>query len=330
MSSSRGPDAPDHEWRTRVIAELDAPLEIASVESIEASVKRAWAFVATAPPSPNQALDFVEFFLNLGFLHKLKPYGTKFSAPFGYSLFELHDGQGFSIQLHEQEKIEAFHILEVGDDAFVLAGSVDEWARHGSDMLERWRAGRPTDSPLAYRPEPGDVIVINDLNTVHTVVGCVLEEFANTSYDVVTRLHDQNARSELSLPAQNPTIRPALERIGSVAPRRVVFPGTWDAAPVNGPIVNLSAKGLVGRNLAVSAGSELNRRVGDNELHTIVALAGDVRLSLFDTEFVVELGTTTAIPPGVNYSIGSVESEARVAVAEVSAEIAFADLRDAD
>ena len=41
-------------------------------------------------------------------------------------------------------------------------------------------------------PQPGDVIVINRLNVVHTVVGCTLAEFATVSTDMVDRLHDQN------------------------------------------------------------------------------------------------------------------------------------------
>src|SRR5262249_43396974 len=39
----------------------------------------------------------------------------------------------------------------------------------------------------------GDVFVIDQLNVVHTVIGCVLEEFATVSTDMVDRLHDQNA-----------------------------------------------------------------------------------------------------------------------------------------
>ena len=42
-------------------------------------------------------------------------------------------------------------------------------------------------------PKPGDVIVIDRLNVVHAVLGCVLAEFATVSTDMVDRLHDQNA-----------------------------------------------------------------------------------------------------------------------------------------
>ncbi len=41
-------------------------------------------------------------------------------------------------------------------------------------------------------PRPGDVIVIDKLSVVHSVVGCVLAEFATVSTDMVDRLHDQN------------------------------------------------------------------------------------------------------------------------------------------
>jgi hypothetical protein len=41
-------------------------------------------------------------------------------------------------------------------------------------------------------PTPGDVFVIDKLGVVHTVIGCILEEFATVSTDMVDRLHNQN------------------------------------------------------------------------------------------------------------------------------------------
>jgi len=36
------------------------------------------------------------------------------------------------------------------------------------------------------------VFIISELGVVHTVMGCVLEEYATVSTDMVERLHDQN------------------------------------------------------------------------------------------------------------------------------------------
>jgi len=47
--------------------------------------------------------------------------------------------------------------------------------------------------PYRFEPRPGDVFVISELGVVHTVVGCVLEEYATVSTDMVERLYDQNA-----------------------------------------------------------------------------------------------------------------------------------------
>ena len=54
--------------------------------------------------------------------------------------------------------------------------------RRADERYERFR----------FVPRPGDVIVIDKLSVVHSVVGCVLAEFATVSTDMVDRLHDQN------------------------------------------------------------------------------------------------------------------------------------------
>jgi hypothetical protein len=49
-----------------------------------------------------------------------------------------------------------------------------------------------TYDTLCTIPQPGDVVVIDRLRVVHSVIGCVLDEFANDSTDLVDRLFDQN------------------------------------------------------------------------------------------------------------------------------------------
>jgi mannose-6-phosphate isomerase-like protein (cupin superfamily) len=58
-----------------------------------------------------------------------------------------------------------------------------------------WLSGKPDERYDRYKfyPAPGDIFKIDEIGLVHTAVGCILEEFATVSTDMVDRLHDQNA-----------------------------------------------------------------------------------------------------------------------------------------
>src|SRR5262249_18508238 len=87
--------------------------------------------------------------------------------------------------------------LDVLPDAFVYICEFDEWQRmYVRDAFLEWLEGEPNAlfERFRYRPQPGDIIVMDRLNVVHTAVGGVLAEFATVSTDMVDRLHDQNAR----------------------------------------------------------------------------------------------------------------------------------------
>ena len=89
-----------------------------------------------------------------------------------------------------------FYILDVLPGGYVFICDVDEWRR--IDRLRRLpglverRARCAVRSGSGLPRNPGDVIAIDRLNVVHTVIGCVLAEFATVSTDMVDRLHDQN------------------------------------------------------------------------------------------------------------------------------------------
>src|ERR1019366_3080482 len=70
-----------------------------------------------------------------------------------------------------------------------------DWRRqYEPERFGRWLSGSRDQffDQRAFRPSPGDVFVISELGVVHTVIGCVLEEYATVSTDMVERLHDQN------------------------------------------------------------------------------------------------------------------------------------------
>ena len=124
----------------------------------------------------------------------------KAAHPLGYSIFLQNPGQGFSFQRHVTHKVEVFHVLEVHPGGYVFLCDYADWLRfYKRDEFSRWFDGEPNPAIERYRfyPQPGDVISIDRLNVVHTVVGCTIEEFATTSTDMVDRLHDQNPRDRI-------------------------------------------------------------------------------------------------------------------------------------
>jgi quercetin dioxygenase-like cupin family protein len=104
--------------------------------------------------------------------------------------------EGFSLQRHITHKTEVFHILEVQPGAQVFLCDYEDWQKiYNKDTFMDWLSDHSNEQYDQYKfdPMPGDIFVIDKLNVVHTVIGCVLEEFATISTDMVDRLYDQNA-----------------------------------------------------------------------------------------------------------------------------------------
>lgn len=135
----------------------------------------------------------------VGFVSKFKPYGIKCATVLGYSVFFLKPGMGFSFQRHRTRKTELFHMLDILDRGQIYLSSSEAWdAVYEKEAFNAWLSGKADARYQAWsrRPEPGEVYLVTSLDTVHTVLGCVLEEFATVSTDMVDRLHDQNPRGE--------------------------------------------------------------------------------------------------------------------------------------
>jgi hypothetical protein len=172
--------------------------DIDTVERLESALKSALRGVLDSTPDTSLALIVARAQRDLGYLLKYKPYAAKCTHPLGYSVFLQRPHEGFSFQRHRTHKVEVFHILEVQPGARVFLCTFDEWARiYEPDRLEAWLDGEPDADfdRFSYEPAPGDVLAIEELDIVHAILGCVLEEFATVSTDMVDRLHDQNARS---------------------------------------------------------------------------------------------------------------------------------------
>ncbi len=140
--------------------------------------------------------DLARFQKEIGFLFKYKSYTIKAASPLGYSIFTQKQGEGFSFQQHLSHKTEIFHILEVQKGGYVFICDYEDWIKfYEKEAFTKWLEGEPDDRFDRFRivPEPGDIFIIDKLRVVHTVIGCILEEFATVSTDMVDRLHDQNA-----------------------------------------------------------------------------------------------------------------------------------------
>ena len=311
--------------------QITKPKPIAELEALEAEAKLAWQ------PHIEQGLDlekqqrFVEYFWRIGFLPKYKSYGVKYATPFGYSLFDLVDNAGFSIQIHETDKVEAFHILSTKSTSFILLATTQEWETGKDHFLESWQQLTPEKSPLAFKPMPGDVALVENLNTVHTVVGCVLEEFATSSYDVVTRLHDQNVNDQLVLPEKHTPVADVLRATQSLVPtQRIDKQNEWQATLLAETelIVDLNSQGLKGYHATIGE-KALEITVDQGWVKTLVALEGETMVQVGELQWLLQPGTTTALAPNTKAKLmnASVYDKSRVSVCGVQTATAFADLR---
>ena len=174
---------------------LRRDLPIDQAERLESLLKLLLRSILRNRLSGAEARQIARFQMELGFILKYKSYAIKAATPVGYSIFIQNERQGFSFQRHIVHKLEVFHILQVKPGGYVFLCDFEQWQRtYKTESFQDWLAGDGNADYDRYKfvPEPGDVFVISELGTVHTVVGCVLEEYATVSTDMVERLHDQN------------------------------------------------------------------------------------------------------------------------------------------
>ncbi len=179
-----------------LLGALRADSPIAVLEAAEDELKQVLTRELAQPLDGPRIRALAEFQQRLGFLLKYKSYAVKAASPLGYSVFLQRPGEGFSFQQHVTHKTEIFYILDVLPGGFVFLCDIAEWKQiYSPDTFLAWLNGAPDERYERFRftPRAGDVVVIDRLSVVHSVVGCVLAEFATVSTDMVDRLHDQNA-----------------------------------------------------------------------------------------------------------------------------------------
>jgi hypothetical protein len=223
---------------------LASDLPIAALERFEDVWKRILARTLRPGISGADARTLAAFQQRLGPLLKYKSYAVKAASPLGYSIFLQNPGEGFSFQRHLTHKVEVFHILDVLPGGFVFLASFGEWRQvYDPGRFAEWLAGAPDPVYERYRiaARPGDVFVIRELGIVHTAVGCVLEEFATVSTDMVDRLHDQNEGRPIPPHFRRPFV---LERLAGV--RSPESSRRFEGLSGEGPVVELVPQEIQG------------------------------------------------------------------------------------
>jgi mannose-6-phosphate isomerase-like protein (cupin superfamily) len=164
-----------------LVAALRADAPIAVLEASERELKDLLARELAAPLDGGRIRALAALQQEIGFLLKYKSYAVKAASPLGYSVFLQRPGEGFSFQQHVTHKTEIFYILDVLPGGFVFLCDLADWqAIYDRESFLAWMNGAPDARYEQFRfvPEPGDVVVIDKLSVVHSVVGCVLAEFA--------------------------------------------------------------------------------------------------------------------------------------------------------
>lgn len=204
---------------------LREDLPIGQTERLEAILKTVLLNAFQGPVSGPDARRIAQFQKSLGFILKYKSYAVKAASPLGYSIFLQTAGEGFSFQRHIVHKLEVFHILAVKPGGYVFLCDSGHWNRvYRPESFARWLAGEPDAAydPYRFVPRPGDVFVISELRVVHTVIGCVLEEYATVSTDMVERLHDQNSGRPIPASFNRANSEAALRELEAPPASRIV------------------------------------------------------------------------------------------------------------
>jgi mannose-6-phosphate isomerase-like protein (cupin superfamily) len=256
---------------TALIRRLRADSSIDVLEQAERELKQHLQATLAGPLDGARFRELASLQQRIGFLPKYKSYAVKAASPLGYSVFLQRPGEGFSFQQHIKHKTELFYVLDVLPGGYVFLCDFEEWQRlYNRDEFLAWLGGRPDPRYERWKlvPEPGDVIVIDKLNVVHSVIGCTLVEFATVSTDMVDRLHDQNQGHEIPQEFSRDFTEDRLRHLSwPGASQRVTFErGGWcrrniPAQPIKGGVRTVFDDGDVGAasfRIDPGAGNDLN------------------------------------------------------------------------
>jgi hypothetical protein len=314
-----------------VLPHLLTPLRedhpIASAERIEAVLKAVVAHAFAGEPSGAVAREIATFQKDLGFILKYKSYAVKASTILGYSVFLQEPGLGFSFQQHLTHKVELFHVLDVLPGGYLFICEYEDWkAAYKRDTFDAWMSGAPDARLDRFKshPAPGDLYAIERTGIVHSVIGCVLEEFATVSTDFVDRLHDQNASAPIPTHFTRASCEARLKgvRFPTDLSRATIDAGTSRRETLTGmPIAggrrfDLASGTFTAARLVVDPGASTDLvHTGDEALsvhvthgrgHVVIADRAEARRTS-PPSLAVSQGDLLLIPPRVWYAVSGDE-----------------------
>jgi len=325
---------------------LTADLPIDELEKVEQILKVVLRSHINDKITGREARDLALFQKEVGFLFKYKSYAIKAASPLGYSIFTQEQGEGFSFQQHLTHKTEIFHILEVHKGGYVFICNYKDWVKfYEKEAFTKWLEGEPDERYDQFRiePEPGDIFVIDKLSVVHTVIGCILEEFATVSTDMVDRLHDQNAGKPI--PAYynrdyaQKIIRniahPTANRQISIKPKNRTISEIIPVKIPGGFVTRLATEPVFASRYLVEPFSATECQQDEQCAISIYISSGEGKLIIGENEEVkkltppaikVSLGDLVMIPKGIYYAFANEGSELlKITEHKIPFDVAFSE-----
>lgn len=321
---------------------LTSELPIREIENYEAVLKALLQHVFINGVSGSEARRIAQFQKNIQFICKYKSYAIKSASPLGYAIFFQKPNQGFSFQRHVTHKTEVFHILEPMHGGYVFLCTYDDWAAiYEPDSFAAWMIGKPDDQYERFRiyPQPGDVFVIDKLNVVHTVIGCILEEFATVSTDMVDRLHDQNQGHIIPAEFNREFVADNLAKLHVPSSRRSIDIVTHAASMLSpepqpgGRVTRLSCNDMKIAWHEIEPDSKTNSVNSEEDAISLYIARGNARLAIGEpkelksdnpTTIPAQTGDLFMVPPGISYFfINDANSQLLVSEHRLPYEIAF-------
>ncbi len=289
----------------------DLPIEI--LEKFETILKAVLRANLRGVVSGETARKVARFQKEIGLLCKYKSYAVKCASPLGYSIFLQNAGQGFSFQRHVTHKTEVFHILDVQPGGYVFICDFKDWEKcYDRDSFASWIDGGADEryERFRYQPQPGDVFTIKELGVVHTVIGCVLEEFATVSTDMVDRLYDQNKGREIPANFNRGYVRERLSNISLPDTSRAVNNCSQDNAQIEeihafeiqgGHMTPLARTALMASRYVIERGQSSQLFIDRERAASLYVAEGAGRVVIADDAEAVR-----ATPPSISVAAGDV------------------------
>ena len=307
---------------------LTKDLPIDELEKLEKKYKDALRNIFSGNISGEIARKLAEIQKNIGLIFKYKSYTIKASNPLGYSIFFHNQGEGFSFQQHITHKTEVFHILDVMPGGFVFICTYDEWKKiYDKESFSQWLSGKPDAryDQFKFEPTAGDVIALDKLGIVHSVVGCTLEEFATVSTDMVDRLHDQNEGKKIPDNFTRSFSEHKVQSLSAPSSSRMVeiVSGGYDAKEIKpikikgGTKIELADMGFIANRYVIEKNGRTDFQQSDTYAISLTVTSGEGRIFIGDQSedqnsipgISLRHGDNIMILPHIMYSFANAKDE---------------------